>query len=129
MALILETVLRDDLANAIDDSMNAGTSGFCELKFETTGDVEVATIIMQNPAFTAAATGVITMAGQPLQDTSATGNASAVEQFSMFDRTGTPVKQLEGNVETSGADINISSQIIGAGDTVELTMFTITVPA
>lgn len=127
MALVLETPLRDDLANAIDDAFNAGTSGFAELKFETSGDAEVATIIMQNPAFGAASTGAITMAGQPLQDTSATGGT--VAQFSIFDRAGTPLKQLEGTVATSGGDINISSLSIGGGDTVELVTFTITVPA
>ena len=124
MALTLETALRNDLADQIDDSINTG-AGTATLVFETTGDVEVATIDLQNPAFGAAATGVITLAGVPLQDSSATGGTTG--QFSIEDRDGT--KQLEGTVATSGADINITSTVIAATEVVQLTSLTITVPA
>ncbi len=124
MALILETVLRNDLADQVDTSINTG-AGTATLLFETSGDVEVATINLQNPAFGVASTGTITMSGQPLSDTNATGGTTA--QFSIYDRDA--AKQLEGTVSTSGADINISSTSVGAGDTVELTTFTITMPA
>ena len=124
MALTLETPLRDDLANQIDDSVNAGAvTG--NLKFETSADAEVATIDFQNPAFGAAVTGVITLQGTPLEDASAT--AGTIAQFSIFDRDGT--KQLEGVVLVSGGDINITSLVIAGGDTIELTSFSITVPA
>jgi len=126
MALTLETVLRDDLADRIDALINFGvTDANGDLKFQTSGDVEVATIEFQDPAFGSASTGVITMAGQPLSDTSATGGV--VAQFSIFDRNN--LKQLEGTVGVSGQDINLSSLTVGATDTVELTTFTITVPA
>lgn len=124
MALTLETALRNDLADQIDDSINTG-AGTATLQFETSGDVEVATIDLQNPAFGAAATGVITLAGTPLSDTNATGGTIA--QFSIYDRDST--KQLEGTVATSGADINITSTIIAATETVTLSSFTLTVPA
>ena len=126
MALTLATVLRDDLANQIDDSINAGsTDANGDLKFETSGDVEVATIQFQDPAFGAASTGVITMAGAPLSDTNATGGT--VAQFSIYDRDN--VKQLEGVVLTSGGDINLTSLAIVATDTVELTSLAIDAPA
>lgn len=124
MALTLETVLRDDLANQIDDSVNVG-AGTANLIFETSADAEVATIPLQNPAFGAAATGVITLAGTPIEDTSAT--AGTIAQFSIYDRDA--VKQLEGVVLVSGGDINITSLVIAGGDTIELTSFSITVPA
>jgi len=124
MALTLETVLRNVLADAIDTELNTG-AGTSNMKLETSGDVEVATINFQNPAFGAAATGVITLSGVPLQDASATGGV--VAQFSLFDRDGT--KQLEGVVAVSGQDLDLSSLTVGATDTVELTSFTITVPA
>ena len=124
MALTLETPLRDDLANQIDDSVNAG-AGTSNLKFETSADAEVATIDFQNPAFGAAVTGVITLQGTPLEDASAT--AGTIAQFSIFARDGT--KQLEGVVLVSGGDINITSLVIAGGDTIELTSFSITVPA
>lgn len=122
MALTLETGLRDVLADAIDTEI--GAAGY--LEFQTAADGELATITFGNPAFGASSTGTITMSGQPLQDTSATGGGTCA-QFSIF-KSG-PTKLLEGTVSTSGADINISSTSIGAGDTVELTTFTITVPA
>ena len=124
MALTLETVLRNILADAIDTELNTG-AGTSNMKLETSGDVEVATINFQNPAFGAAAVGVITLAGVPLSDTSATGGT--VAQFSLFDRDGT--KQLEGVVAVTGQDLDLSSLSVGVGDTVELTSFTITVPA
>jgi hypothetical protein len=104
-ALTLETNLRNALADAIDDLVNTG-AGTANLKFETSGDAEVATINFNNPAFGAAATGVITLQGTPLQDSSATGGT--VAQFSIYNRNGTQV--LEGTVAT-------------------LTSLTITVPA
>ena len=124
MALTLETVLRNVLADAIDNELNTG-AGTANMKLETSGDVEVATINFQNPAFGAAATGVITLAGTPLSDTNATGGT--VAQFSLFDRDGT--KQLEGVVAVSGQDLDLSSLSVGATDTVELTSFSIEVPA
>ena len=121
MALTLQNGLRSVLADALDGEVGAAGT----LLFETSGDVEVATITLGNPAFGAAANGVITLNGTPLSDTSATGGT--VAQFSIF-KSG-PVKLLEGTVATSGADINITSTTIGASDTVTLTSFTITVPA
>jgi hypothetical protein len=120
----LETNLRNALADAIDDLVNTG-AGTANLKFETSGDAEVATINFNNPAFGAAATGVITLQGTPLQDSSATGGT--VAQFSIYNRNGTKV--LEGTVATSGADINITSTTIAATEVVQLTSLTITVPA
>ena len=124
--LTLETAMRDALANEIDNQMNSGTAP--ELVFETSGDAEVATIIMDaTNAFGSAATGVITMTGQPKSDTNAAGGVTV--QFSMYINAGQTGKQLEGVVGTSGEDINISSTTVGATDTVELTTFTMTVPA
>lgn len=122
--MILETALRNVLADAIDNEINTG-AGTATFVFETSGDVEVATIDLQNPAFGAAAAGVITLQGVPLSDTSATGGTTA--QASVFDRDTT--KQFELTVGTSGTEIIISSVVIGATDQVDLTALTITVPA
>lgn len=124
MALTLETLLRNALADAVDTAINTG-GGTSNLKFETSGDAEVATIDFQNPAFGAAVGGVIALQGVPLQDGSATGGTIA--QFSIYDRGA--AKLLEGTVATSGADINITSVVVAATETVELTALTITVPA
>ncbi len=122
--MILETALRNVLADAIDNEINTG-AGTATFVFETAGDVEVATINLQNPAFGAAAAGVITLLGVPLSDASATGGTTV--QASVFDRDTT--KQFELTVGTSGTEIIISSTVIGATDQVDLTALTITVPA
>ncbi len=123
--LLLETGLRDALADEITVYVDAGTAP--ELVFETSGSGEVATIIMNaTSAFGAASSGVITMADQPISDTNATGGT--VDRFSIYQNVGQTAKVLEGVVLTSGGDINLSSLSVGATDTVELTTFTITVP-
>lgn len=122
--MILETVLRNVLADAIDAEINTG-SGTATFIFETSGDSEVATINLQDPAFGAASSGVITLAGVTLSDTSATGGT--VAQCSIEDKDGT--KQLEMTCGTSGTEIIISSTSVAATDQVDLTALTITVPA
>ena len=124
MALTLETVLRNALADQIDVQVNGGT-GTAQLKIENNADAGLATFNLQDPPFGAAATGTITLAGTPLQDTNA--NAGTAAQFSIFNKSA--VKQLEGTCGTGADDIVISSTNIGLGDTVELTSFSITVPA
>ncbi len=122
--MILETALRNVLADAIDNEINTG-AGTATFVFETAGDVEVATINLQNPSFGAAAAGVITLLGVPLSDLSATGGTTV--QASVFDRDTT--KQFELTVGTAATEIIISSTVIGATDQVDLTALTITVPA
>lgn len=121
--MILTSVLQDLLANTIDDEINTG-AGTAELRFETVADGEVATIALQNPAFGAAASGVISLAGGTLSDVSATGGEAV--QASIYDRDAT--KQFELTVGTSATEIIISSTTIGATDQVDLTGLDITVP-
>jgi len=129
MALVLETVMRDALANAIDDEINAGANPGAVV-FETSGDAAVATCTFVATAFGASSTGTITMASPPRSDTSAVGGTIA--QFSIFkDNAGTPIKELEGTVTgiSGGGDIEITSLVIVATEQVDLTSLTITVPA
>ena len=119
----LETVARNAACNGIVDLIDGGT-GAGDLVFETSGDVEVATLPFSNPAFGNAATGVAT-ANAITDDTSATGGI--VAQASIFD--GDAAKILEATVATSGADINLSSLTVGAGDTVSISSLTATMPA
>jgi hypothetical protein len=122
---ILEAATRSAACDAIVDLIDAGGAG--TLVFETAGDVAVATITLSATAFGAAASGVATLAGTPLSDTNATGNASPVAQASFF--SGAATKILECSVAVSGSDINLSSLTVGAGDTVTLSSLTLTVPA
>jgi len=128
MALTLETSVRNAMADAIDATVNTG-AGTATFKFETVADGEVAAVNLQNPAFDDAGTGgvgVIQLQGTPLQDTTAAGGT--IEHFSIYDRNAGKV--LEGTVASpSGGDVNITSLTVAANDTVELTSFSITVPA
>lgn len=121
---VLETGARNALADALDAYVNTG-AGTATFKLETSGDVEVASFDLQNPAFGNAATGVITLQGVPLQDTSAAGGTIA--QASLYNRNATKV--LESVAATSGQEVTVSSTTVGAGETVTLTSLTITQPA
>ena len=124
MALTLLNGVRNAMADAMDGIINTG-SGTSVMQLETFDDIEVATFSFQNPAFGAASSGIITLLGTTLSDTSATGGL--VAQYSIYDRDA--AKVLEGVVATGGADLSLTSLNIGATDTVELTAFSIEVPA
>jgi len=125
MAVTLTTAARNAAANAIVDLIDVGsTDANGDLVIMTSGDAEVATLAMTNPAFGAAATGVATAAAIS-DDTNATGGTAALFKFQ--DRDNTEV--FRGSVGTSGEDLNLSSVVIGAGDTVSISSFTATMPA
>lgn len=123
MAVTLTTAARNAACNAIVDLCDAG-AGAGSLVIRTSGDVEVATLTLSDPAFGNAATGVAT-ASAITDDTSATGGTAA--NFVLQDSDANIV--LEGSVGTSGQDLNLSSVSIGAGDTVSVSSLTVTVPA
>lgn len=126
MALVLETSLRDALAAEIEVVINFGvTETGGKLVIETSADAEISLHRFDADAFGVPATGTITLNSTPIDDTSA--NAGAAAQFSIFDRNN--LKLLEGVVDVSGQDLDLSSLSVGAGDTVSLTSFSITVPA
>ncbi len=114
--------MRDAIADAVDTRIGAAAT----IEFQTSGDVEVATLTLSNPAFGASSTGVITLSGVPLSDTNATGGTMAKFRI----KSGGTTTEITGTVSTSGADINFAGGLtVGAGDTVTLTAFTITCPA
>lgn len=126
MAITLPTASRDAMCNALVDLIDAGTADTTgDLVIMTSGDVEVATLSWTaTPAFGNSSTGVATM-NSINDDTSATGGTAALHKFQ--DRDNAEV--LRGTVATSGGDLNLSSLGIGAGDTVEVSAYTVTVPA
>lgn len=121
MALTHSTAAKNAALDAIVGLIDAGTTdaqGDCV--FMTGADAEVATLPLNNPAFAAASAGAAVMDNTPVpEDTSATGGTTSLFKFQNRDNT----EIFRGTVATSGADINISSTVIGAGDTVQLTSF------
>lgn len=127
MALTHVTAVRNTLADAIDTACNAGTTNAtARLIIMTSGDAEVATLNMANPAFGAAASGAIT-AGTISDDTSATGGTAAL--FKIQDRDNTEVYRGTVTATGGGGDLELSSVTIGAGDTVSISSLVYTASA
>lgn len=128
MAITLTTNARDAAANAIVDLVDAGAgAGTIEIKSAAStvaGTNEVATLTFSDPAFGNSSTGTAS-ASAITSDTNATGGTAAA--YTVFDSNSAAVWQ--GSVSTTGADLNLSSTTIGAGDTVSISSFTLTVPA
>lgn len=129
MAITLTTAARNAACDGIVDLVDAGAgAGTLEIKSAastTAGTSEVATVTFADPAFGNAATGTASLASAMTDDTNATGGTAS--DYTVFDSDGNAVWQ--GAVATSGSDLNLSSTTIGAGDTVSITSFTLTVPA
>jgi len=118
-------VLTDTMRNAIVSAVETTVGGTATLVFATSGDVTVATLSLAADPFTGPTTGTITLAGTPLSDTNAVGGTMA----KFFIKTGGTTTNITGTVGTSGSDINFSGGVVvTAGDTVQLTSFTITCP-
>jgi len=126
MAVTLTTAARNAACNAIVDLIDAGVGAGTLTFYLANGTTEVATLTFSDPAFGNAATGVAT-ASAITSDTSATGNASAATVAILADSAATEV--LRCSVGTSGADINLSNNVIAAGETVAVSALTVTVPA
>jgi hypothetical protein len=118
------TSTRNTLADAIDTAI--GASGNLVFYVTTT---EVATCPFSATAFGAAAAGVITAAAIT-DDSSATGNASAVNKVDMETSGGTPIVSCSNITAASGGgEIEISGgTTIGAGATVSVSSLTYTAP-
>jgi hypothetical protein len=126
MATTLSTAARNAACNAIVDLVDGGTTDSAgDIVLMGSGDVEVATCLMSNPAFGAAATGVATAAAIA-SDTNATGGT--IFAFKVVDRDNAELWRGSVGTTGSGADLEMSTTLIGAGDTVAITSYTFTVP-
>ena len=119
MAITLQTNARNAACDAIAALHDGGT-----LEFQTSADAEVATVTFGATAFGAAATGVAT-ANAITADSDATGGTTT----KFVTKTSAAAEILGGSVGTTGTDIVIDNTTVAAGVTVDLTAFTITVPA
>lgn len=123
-----DTAAINAACDAIVDAVDTGGAG--SIIMQTAGDVEVATCVFSATAFGASAAGVAT-ANAITNDSSATGNASAVTKFEVRDGAATEI--WNGTVAESGADLNIDDGtpgggvVIGAGAVVSISSMTFTV--
>ena len=123
MAITHTAAVRNGIADYVVDSVDTGGAG--TLEFQTSGDVEVATLTFSATAFGAASGGVAT-AASITSDSSATGGTFA--KFVIKNGSGTTI--LSGTAGDVGTeDIVLSSASIGNGDTVSCSSLTYTAPA
>ena len=119
----LSDAARNAAVNGVVDLLDVGGAG--KLIFATSGDVTVASLTFTTTAFTTAGSqtqGTAT-AGPITSDTNAAGGTIA--KCRMQNNAAATV--MAPTVSTSGAEINISSLVIGAGDTVTVSALTVSI--
>lgn len=127
MALTHTTATRNAIADTVVDSIDAGsTDANGDLVIMTSGDVEVATLAMSNPAYGAAASGTA-QENTISDDTNATGGTAALFKLQDLDNT----EVLRGTVTGTGGggDIELNSVSISAGVTVSISDLSYTAPS
>lgn len=125
MAVTHPTAVRTGIADFVVDQLDEGTPPG-KLVFQTSGDVAVATLTFANPAFGAAVAGVAT-ASAIVSDTNAAGGTIAkarLKNAALTDKIICSVTATGG-----GGDIELSSVVVSAGQTVAMTSLTYAAPA
>lgn len=124
MSVVHPAAVRTGMADFVVDQLDEGTPpGY--LSFQTSGDVEVARLPFANPAFGAAAAGVAT-AGAIVSDTNADGGT--ITKAKAFNAAGTEKFRCSVTATGGGGDIELSSVIVSAGQTVSMTSLTYAAP-
>lgn len=125
MSITHPVAVRNSIVDGVVDQLDLGsTNSTPRLVFNTSGDVEVATLNMSVTSF-GASTGGIATAAAIADDTNATGGTTT--KFRLTDRDDGII--IEGSVGTSGTDIILSSIVIAATDTVSMSALTYQGPA
>jgi hypothetical protein len=130
MALKYSTTLRNAQLDAITTAV--GTSGILRIYSGTrpanvaaaiTGTL-LAECVCNASAFAAAASGGVLTANAIANDSSANASGTA-SHYRLFRSDGTTAV-IDGDVSTSGADLNLDNTSINSGQVVSITSFTIT---
>lgn len=123
MAVTHPTAVRDTIANLVVDNLDAATA---TLQFDTSGDVEVATLTCSVPAFGVSSSGTAT-ASAITADSSATGGTIA--KFILKNSVGTAIVQGSVTATGGGGDIELNSVVVSAGQEVSVSSLTYSAPA
>jgi hypothetical protein len=130
MALKYSTTLRNAQLDAITTAV--GTSGILRIYSGTrpanvaaaiTGTL-LAELVCNASAFAAAASGGVLTANAISNDSSANASGTA-SHYRLFRSDGTTAV-IDGDVSTSGADLNLDNTSINSGQVVSITSFTVT---
>lgn len=122
MAVTHPTAIRTLVADLVVDQLDLNTPP-AKLMIQTAGSVEVASPTFSNPAFGAAASGVATAAAIT-SDTNADGGTATKAELRQGG--GTPVILCSVTATGGGGDIQLSSVVISAGQTVSISSLTYT---
>jgi hypothetical protein len=129
MALVHETTIRNGLADFVVDAIDAGVGANGRIEFQTSADVEVATLAFDATAFGNAVNGTAT-ANPIITDTNATGGV--VAKFVIYDEPTTAGNVILSGTVTAiggGGDIELTSTLIAPGDSVAIDALTYTASA
>ena len=127
MAVTLPNATRESLITNFGGLVDSG-AGAGMMEFQIPDGTEVATVTFSDPAFASYTNGVGTL-GAITGDSSATGNASPVTKAVIKNSAGTIIATLSVGLVGSGADVELSNTTIAAGEGVDITSGTITMPA
>lgn len=136
MVMRLSTTLRNALAAAITATIDGGpAAGYVEIRTGSqpatantaASGTLLGTLTLSDPSFGAPSTGVIT-ANTVTGDTSADASGTA-GWFRAYDSTGAAVEDGSITATGGGGDMTIASTSIVAGGTINITGWTITIPA
>lgn len=126
MAVTHSLAVRQGIANFVVDQLDEGTPPG-KLIYRTSGDVEVATLPFNNPAFGSADGSGVCTANALTPDTSATGGT--VAKATLENAAGTMKATCSVTGTGGGGDIEMSSVTVSAGQTVTQDSLTYTAPA
>jgi hypothetical protein len=126
----LVSTLRNTLADAIDADIDSTNTGFVRF-YDATLTTKIATIALETGnCFNAATGGVITLQGTPKQDASPAAGTVARVGFYQNSTAAAGAWRVLCGVATGGTpDITMANNVVATTDTVELTSFSISVPA
>lgn len=120
----LETSARNGAIDGVVDLIDTGGTGALQI-FTTGKGTKLAELAMSATAW-GAASGAVATANAISDDTSADATGTAAE-YDFVD--GADAVVWSGTVGTSGAELNLNTVGITAGDTVAVSQFTVTIPA
>lgn len=125
MAVTHPTAVRNGIADFVVDQLDEGTPPG-HLVFQTSGGAAVATLTFANTAFGSASGGVATAAAI-VSDTNAAGGTIAKAE--LRNAAGTAKVLCSVTASGGGGDIELSSVVISAGQTVAVSSLLYTAPA
>jgi hypothetical protein len=121
----IATTVRNTMCDAFVDALDAGAGAALLKIYNAAFAALLAQLTFSDPAFGAAAAGVAT--ANPITDDASADASGTAALLRLQDSTPTTV--AEGTVSTSGADLNLNTTSITAGDRVSCTSATVTMPA